>query len=190
VLHIRWIAEKMGVPPAEAYSRVTNPERFLPLHEATARLLDQLTREYAVTREDGYPLAVDLEGVETARPSVKLSPASARSAAIGVVFTTFPGVLLSFGHCSMDAFPACGCDACRATADEEWARLRSAIMHVVDGRFREVIRREPGRRVYVRWELRSHERIISATGLTRCADRLPWWRFRRTIEWERWPRRF
>ena len=34
-------------PPDEAYSRVTNPERFQPLHAAATELLDRLEREFA-----------------------------------------------------------------------------------------------------------------------------------------------
>ena len=33
-------------PPEEAYSRVTNPERFQPLHAAATELLDRLEREF------------------------------------------------------------------------------------------------------------------------------------------------
>ena len=41
-------------PPKEAYSRVTNPERFLPLHAAAMELLDRLEREFAVDRLEGH----------------------------------------------------------------------------------------------------------------------------------------
>ena len=40
-------------PPEEAYSRVTNPERFQPLHDAALELLDRLEREFAVERLEG-----------------------------------------------------------------------------------------------------------------------------------------
>ena len=33
-------------PPDEAYSQVTNPERFQPLHAAATELLDRLEREF------------------------------------------------------------------------------------------------------------------------------------------------
>ena len=32
-------------PPLEAYSRVTNPERFASLHDTAAEMLDRLERE-------------------------------------------------------------------------------------------------------------------------------------------------
>ena len=43
--------DKWGIegPPKEAYSRVTNPERFQPLHGATTELLDRLEREFNST---------------------------------------------------------------------------------------------------------------------------------------------
>ena len=42
-------------PPEEAYSRVTNPGRFQPLHDAATELLDRLEREFAVERLDVVP---------------------------------------------------------------------------------------------------------------------------------------
>ena len=41
-------------PPEEAYSRVTNPERFQPLHAAATELLDRLEREFGVERLEGH----------------------------------------------------------------------------------------------------------------------------------------
>ena len=40
-------------PPEEVYSRVTNPERFQPLHAAATELLDRLEREFGVERLAG-----------------------------------------------------------------------------------------------------------------------------------------
>ena len=51
-------------PPKEAYSRVTNPERFQPLHDAATELLDRLEREFAVERLEG-PDADDELGRES-----------------------------------------------------------------------------------------------------------------------------
>ena len=48
-------------PPLEAYSRVTNPERFACLHNTAAELLDRLEREFAAEREEAYGLDPELE---------------------------------------------------------------------------------------------------------------------------------
>jgi hypothetical protein len=66
--------------PAEAYSRVTNPERFASLHPAALAQLQQLQEQFAVERVEGYDLAQDLTQVDLARPSVKLIPADSKAA--------------------------------------------------------------------------------------------------------------
>jgi hypothetical protein len=66
----RWGAEG---PPLEAYSRVTDPERFGSLHLVAAELLDRLEREFDVERAEGHGLDPELEqGIRLARPSVTL----------------------------------------------------------------------------------------------------------------------
>jgi len=44
--------EGQGPPPA-AYSRVTNPGRFAPLHDGALALLARLTAEFEVERRRG-----------------------------------------------------------------------------------------------------------------------------------------
>ena len=76
--------DKWGIegPPEEAYSRVTNPERFHPLHAAATELLDWLEREFAVERLEGHD-ADDEPGRESlARPPVRLVPHDPRAASI------------------------------------------------------------------------------------------------------------
>ena len=41
-------------PPEEAYSRLTNPERFQPLHDVAMELLDRLERLVGGHFDDGY----------------------------------------------------------------------------------------------------------------------------------------
>ncbi len=55
-------------PPDEAYSRVTNPERFQPLHAAATELLDRLEREFAVERLDVHDVDDELARIKLARP--------------------------------------------------------------------------------------------------------------------------
>ena len=54
----RWESEG---PPLEAYSRVTNPERFRPLHGVALTLLEQLHASFNAKRVEGYGLDSELE---------------------------------------------------------------------------------------------------------------------------------
>jgi hypothetical protein len=71
------MGRKWGVesPPEEAYSRVTNPERFRPLHGSAERLLGRLEATFDVEREEGYELDDEFDR-HTARPTVRLAPRS------------------------------------------------------------------------------------------------------------------
>ena len=63
-------------PPDEAYSRVTNPERFLPLHAAMLGIIDRLENDFEVERRRVMVWMRKLErgAMDLARPSVRLSP--------------------------------------------------------------------------------------------------------------------
>ena len=61
-------------PPEEAYSRVTDPERFQPLHDAALELLDRLEREFAVERLEGSGGDDELGGRSHVRPTIRLVP--------------------------------------------------------------------------------------------------------------------
>ncbi|PKB70731.1 MAG: hypothetical protein BZY87_09425 [SAR202 cluster bacterium Io17-Chloro-G6] len=127
-------------PPPEAYSRVTNPERFAGLHEFADALLNRLEAEFAVQRAEDYGLDPEMESVELARPSVRLTPDDADAAPILFTFTAFPGIAARFGCWYWRTFPSCGCDACDESAEGEFERLESSIDDVIAGRFREEIR--------------------------------------------------
>ena len=127
-------------PPAEAYPRETNPERFRPLHAAAKELLDQLEREFAVERLEGHDADDELGRESLARPPIRLVPHDPQAAPIMVAFTEFPGLRLRFGTWRIEPFPDCGCDACDETPDgsiEEMARMVDAV---VSGGFRESMR--------------------------------------------------
>ena len=126
-------------PPPEAYSRVTDPERFRPLHAVIERLLDELDSSFDVERTAGYGLDDELEASALALPTVRLTPRDAMAAPLVVAFTTFPGIRLRAGHWCTEVFPSCGCDACSETADDEALRLQEMVDNVTAGRFREVI---------------------------------------------------
>ena len=132
----RWGSEG---PPDEAYSRVTNPERFAYLHEFAGALLNRLETEFAVERVEEYGLDPELEAVELARPSVRLTPEDADAAPILFIFTAFPGLKVRFGRWRILPYPDCACDACDETAESEAEALESRVNAVTAGRFREEI---------------------------------------------------
>ena len=132
----RWGSEG---PPPEAYSRITNPERFAYLPEFAGALLDRLEAEYFVERVEDYGLDPEMETVELARPSVKLTPVDADAAPILLSFTAFPSLAARFGRWYSNPFLDCACDACDETAEGEAERLGSMIDDVIVGRFREGI---------------------------------------------------
>ena len=104
-------------PPDEAYSRVTNPERFQPLHAAATELLDRLEREFAVERSEVHDADDELARIRLAGTPVRLVPHDPQAAPILVAFTDFPGLHLRFGSWRTEPFPNCGCDACDEMPD-------------------------------------------------------------------------
>jgi hypothetical protein len=50
------MSDRWGIegPPPEAYTRVTNPERFQPLHSFTEGLVARLEARFDVERTEGY----------------------------------------------------------------------------------------------------------------------------------------
>src|SRR4051794_38180904 len=94
-------------PPPEAYSRVTNPERFEPLHRDVLARLERLQHRYDVERVEGYGLDKELERAPLTRPTVRLRPVDANAAPIVVAFTDFPGVIVRCGVLFVGAFPSC-----------------------------------------------------------------------------------
>ena len=117
-------------PPPEAYSRVTNPERFAVLHEVAEREIDALAARPRVEIRE------ELDGEDRV---VRIVPPSG-CAPITVTFTPFPGVVVRAGNWLERSFPSCGCDACDEDPDENSADLRELIDAVVAGRFIEELR--------------------------------------------------
>jgi hypothetical protein len=124
-------------PPPEAYSRVTNPERFGPLHRFAERLLTNLEEEFDVSREEDLGLDPDLGRNE---PTVRLTPRPPEAGTLTIAFTSFPGLLVRLGHWYEEPIPGCGCDACDETAEQGQARLEWIAGTLTSGRFRESIR--------------------------------------------------
>jgi hypothetical protein len=128
-------------PPAEAYSRVTNPERFRVLHEHADGLLARLRADHDVAVSARFELLpVLMQPFEHARRPVTLTPVAADAAPLSVAFTTFPSLLVRYGRWHVAAFPSCGCDACDEDAAGEGERLDDLVGSVVAGRFEEELR--------------------------------------------------
>ena len=132
-------------PPEEAYGRVTNPERFAPLHDAALEMIARLEADFDVERVEGYGLDEDMESKRgLARPSVKLNPTDPEAAPITVVFTDFPGLFVRFGRWTEEPFPVCGCDACGGTSEKEIERLTERIYSLTTNGLRETVQAPRG----------------------------------------------
>ena len=129
-------------PPPEAYSRVTNAERFRPLHPAMLETIGRLESDFEVERTEGYGLDEELErGLGLAHPCVRLNPRDPDAAPIAVAFSALPGLHLRFGRWHTELFPSCGCDACDESTEVQIERLNEMVDDVTSGRFREAIQR-------------------------------------------------
>ena len=185
-------------PPPEAYSRVTDAERFRPLHPAMLEIISRLENDFEVERTEGYGLDEELErGLELAGPFVRLSPRDPDAAPITVAFSTFPSLYVRFGRWCKEPFPDCGCDACDESADGEIERLKEMVDDVTAGRFREAIQcpllssRGPGWRETKFWspdpDGRRSSRRSRVDGLR--AREMSGGRRRLDLDWKPWPRR-
>ena len=93
-------------PPDDAYERVTEPERFTPLHDWTLEAVGRLQAEYDVALEEGKGVDAELERSSLARPTLKLTPRQESCAPITIAFTDFPGLAVRVGRWVTDYFPA------------------------------------------------------------------------------------
>ena len=184
-------------PPVDAaYGRVTNAERFLPLHTAMLEIIDRLLDDFNVECTEGFGLDGELErGLDIARPDVKLTPGNPDAASLVVAFTTFPGLHVRFGRWCTELFPVCGCDACDESAEGETDRLKDMVGDVVAGRLSETTKsplisfigsgwkeakfRSPGKRRFTRRSRVEGFRAREMAGGHRRLD----------LNWKPWPRR-
>ena len=183
-------------PPPEAYSRVTNAERFRPLHPAMLEIIRRLENDFEVERTEAYGLDEELERrLDLDRPDVRLTPRDPDAAPIVVAFSTFPSLYVRFGRWYKEPFPDCGCDACDESAEGEIDRLTEMVDDITSGRFREAIRRPlislmgSGWREHRFWSpdgrfSRGESRI---DGLR--AREMSGGRRRLDLDWKPWPRR-
>lgn len=126
-------------PPEEAYSRVTDPERYRGLHRAARSLLTALEDRYDVAREEGFapdfPFGADCG-------MVTLHPAAVGASDLAVIFTGFPGLSVNYGLDRTETLPACGCDACDETVPELTEQLIMVVQAVVGGTFGDALVRD------------------------------------------------
>lgn len=165
------------VPPdPDAYSRVSNPERFQPLVDFIVDRIGALVRTFDVAQSDIFQFG-RADGVQSflpSRPPIMLTPRSAAASPLAVAFTNFPSVLMRCGHWRIESFPQCGCDACQETVEEEIARFSRTVDAVVEGRFYEVATRPLLGRAAIRHEFRDADGIGRSGGthyLTRAQAR-------------------
>ncbi len=125
-------------PAPESYSRVTNPERFRPLHQHALELLARLEATHDVRRSDAFDLLPGvMQPFDYARPPVTLTPVAPDATRVAIAFTTFPSLVIRYGCWHAQPFPSCGCDACAEDAAGEASRLDEILENVVAGRFSE-----------------------------------------------------
>lgn len=128
-----------GEIEADAYERVSDPERFAPLHEVAREHRDRLVATYDVQVTDA-PAEADRGEVRVV-DSWRLIPAAPDASPLSFLLTSFPGLWLRFGTRTFEAFPACGCDACNEDVEDQLPGLASTIEAVVNGGFTESLER-------------------------------------------------
>jgi hypothetical protein len=179
-------------PTPEAYSRVTNPERFRPLHTLALALVDRLTADYDVARTDAFALLPGMQSFEHARAPVTLTPLAPDAAPVAIAFTTFPSLIVRYGRWLADPFPACGCDACGETAAGEGERLEGLLRAVAAGHFREELTIPVFGEARLRWalgDIASHAGHSGWRTLPRGQARTLRSGGPRRVQWQPWPRR-
>ena len=123
-------------PPPEAYGRVTNPERFRPLHAAGRSLLATLEDQFVVARS-----SISASPEHPDATAVKLTPVDPAAAPLTMSFTAFPGLKIRIGTTVSMALPTCGCDACDEDVEECLQHLTPWITALTTGSITERLSR-------------------------------------------------
>lgn len=129
----------MGEVPEEAYSRVSHPERYAPLHAVAEALIRWLTEEYDVTVVDDPAVESDVSFTPPAVRAVRLTPVAPGAAPLTVVLTDYPGVFVHAGALQDHVFPRCGCDACDEDVVSVTEELEWVVAAIVHGEFTESV---------------------------------------------------
>lgn len=131
----RWGAES---PPEDAYSRLSNLERFAPLHDVALALVEWLRSTFDVDVEQSPSAAADL----LLQPrdlvqAIRIVPRDQAAAPLTFVLSRFPGVFLHAGWLHDFHFPMCGCDACDDNVTDLIDQLEWTVRTVVSGGYSE-----------------------------------------------------
>jgi hypothetical protein len=92
-------------PPPEAYGRVTNSERFRPLHSAADDLLRDLEVTYRVERIEGEA-DLDPELGTNGDRVVRLIPEPNDAAPLTIAYSDFPSLYVRYGQWGARLHPA------------------------------------------------------------------------------------
>jgi Family of unknown function (DUF6226) len=186
---VRWGG---GSPPEDTYSVTAHPERFAPLHAVAEALVAHLAATYRVEVSDDSSHAggdLPLSKMEVVRV-VRLVPDDPGAAAMTVILTSFPSVLVRAGLLHVFRYPICGCDAC----DEDWASLADEleryVFAVTAGEYREFVLYDP--ELWVGYSIRpgGHGRESSrATASSEEIARIEALARELPERWAPWPRR-
>lgn len=112
-------------PAPDAYGRVTNPGRYQVLHDAAERLLNELARDFVVSRRED--LVSDPSRSSGQARMVELDPSRPGVGRLRITFTNFPGLMVKLGQDRETALPACGCDACDEDPQELIEELHNQV---------------------------------------------------------------
>jgi Family of unknown function (DUF6226) len=178
-----------GSRPDSFSSRVSDPGRFLVLHEAAEDVLDELTEHYVVDRRESKEPVGPAPGADVVR-TVRLMPRTPAAGPLAIAFTDFPGIVLRLGRWFFEALPDCGCDDCAEDPAELVDDLRARVLAHVEGGLWERVRRG----VTGSWfetrligtELRSARQAPLDPAEARAARREG---FAAAVQWAPWPRR-
>lgn len=125
-----------GLPPEDAYSKVSNLQRFAPLHTVADSLIEWLQNTFDVHTEESSAVADDfLHSPSDIIRAVGVSPRDPAAAPLTFVLTEFPGVFLHAGALHDFYFPACGCDACDDNVAGLADKLEWTVHAIVAGRY-------------------------------------------------------
>ncbi len=111
----------------EAYGRITNPERYMPVVESARAIVELLVDRHVATATAEHPTPDPDQRVSVVERIVVRSPEPG-SAELRFEITDFPGVYLHVGQLSRFDLPRCGCDAC----DEQPTELERQLAAIVD----------------------------------------------------------
>ena len=125
-------------PDPDSYSVDSHPERFAGLHDVVRALIDHLAAVYDVdVEEDPLHAGELLMEARDVLQAVKVTPRRSGAAALTLVLTGYPGVMVHAGVLHDFPFPACGCDACDETAETSADRMELLVLTVAAGGYSE-----------------------------------------------------